>query len=484
MSAAVSRSWLAHAMTSEGRRLHHAAVLAGVIDQLRGFIVPIIVLALIGAQGPRESMARAALYAAIGIVISTTLAAIRWSTTRWDITDDSVRLRTGVLSEKITVVPFDRVQAIDTTRGPIQRLFGVVEAQVQTAGGGKRGEIVLSAVSEAEAEELRQAVRHGAGAAVAVEHVPEELTWELGPRGLAAAAATSGSLGVLLPFVAAATQWGNDIFGDNAAQRLLPGTVGQALRDLAIVVVAAWLLSFAGNVAAFAGFQLVRDGERLRVHRGLIARREASVPVERVHAVRVLEGPLRQPFALATVRIDSAGYVHEAASAQTIFPLVRREEVPALIARFLPEFAGDIDQLEPVPPRAARRYITPLAVPWPVAAAVLALVVGPAGLLLALGAMFGVALGFARYRAAAYRLEDARVVFRGRRLARSTAVAMPARLQEVHLTANLFQRRARLATLVVGIGSGRHIGVEHMAADTARRTFTALGLLGRIGRSG
>ena len=472
-------------MTSDGRRLHPAAVLAGVINQLRGFIVPIIVLALIGAQGPRESMTRAFVYAAIGIVLSTTLAAIKWSTTRWYITDDSVRLRTGVLSEKVTVVPFDRVQAIDTTRGPIQRLFGVVEAQVQTAGGGKRGEIVLSAVSEAEAEELRQAVRHGAAPA-AVEHAPDELTWELGPRGLAAAAATSGSLGVLLPFVAAATQWGNDIFGDSAAQRLVPDSAGQVLRDLAIVLVAAWLLSFAGTVAAFAGFQLVRDDERLRVHRGLVARREASVPVERVHAVRVVEGPLRQPFGLAQVRIDSAGYVHEAASAQTIFPLVRREEVPGLIARFLPEFAGDLDQLEPVPARAARRYITPLALPWLVAAVVLALIIGTAGLLLALGAIIGVAAGFARYRAAGYRLEEARVIFRGRRLARSTAVAKPARLHEVHLTANLFQRRARLATLVVGIGSGRHIGVEHMAAETASQTFTALGLesLGRIGRPG
>src|SRR6478735_799112 len=124
-------------MTSEGRRLHPAAVFAGALDQLRGFVLPIIVFAVIGGNNPSESLGRAALYAAIGLAITTTTAAIGWATTRSFIEEDSVRLRTGVLSERITVVPFDRVQALDTVRGPIQRLFGVVQANVQTAGGGR-----------------------------------------------------------------------------------------------------------------------------------------------------------------------------------------------------------------------------------------------------------------------------------------------------------------------------------------------------------
>jgi putative membrane protein len=342
---------------------------------------------------------------------------------------------------------------------------------------------VLKAISEAEAEQLRNAVRHGTAAAVpeAADEERQEPAWELGMRGLLTAAATSGSLGVLLPFVAAATQWGDNLFGSNAAERLVPNSAGEALRDLAIVIAAAWILSFAGTVAAFARFRVVRDDERLRVYRGLLERREASVPVERVHAVRVVEGPLREPFGLAQIRIDSAGYVREGASAQTIFPLIRREDAPELIARFLPEFAGDLGGLQPVPPRAARRYILPLALPWLIAAAVVALIVGPPGLLLAIGALVGVALGFARYSAAAYRIDGPRVIFRGRRFARSTAVAKPARLQEVHVTANWFQRRGRLATLVVAIGSGRRIGVRHVSDEVADSAFTTLGL-GSLGR--
>ena len=64
-------------------------------------------------------------------------------TTRWSVGDGRIRLRTGVLSEKETDVPLGRVQAIDTVHGPLQRLFGVVGVHVQTAGGGREGEIKL-----------------------------------------------------------------------------------------------------------------------------------------------------------------------------------------------------------------------------------------------------------------------------------------------------------------------------------------------------
>ncbi|MEA2492764.1 MAG: putative rane protein [Thermoleophilaceae bacterium] len=472
-------------MTSEGRRLHKAAVLAGVVDQLRGFVLPIVVISALGGHGLGESAIRAGIYTLIGMVVTTIASAVAWSTTRWFIGEDNVRLRSGVLSESITTVPFERVQAIDTVRGPIQRLFGVVEVHVQTAGGGRAAEIVLKAVTPAEAEELREAVRHG-GATVAAasedDGDAEAITWTLSRRDLVIAAATSGSLGVLVPFAAAATQWADDLFGSNAAQQLLPRNPLEAIRDLAVVLAAAWLLSFAGTVVAFAGFRLIRDGERLRVHRGFFERRDASVPVARVHAVRIVEGPLRQPFGLVQLRIDSAGYAHEPATAQTIVPLARRSDAPALIARFLPEFAGELGGLERLPRRSARRYMWPLVWPWAPPAVALALVVGPAGLLLALGTLLGIALGLARYRAAAYRVDGDRVIFRGRRFGCSTAVAKAPRLQEVHVTANLLQRRARLATLVVAIGSGRRIGVKHISADVAERLFATLGLrsLGRV----
>ena len=90
-------------------------------------------------------------------------------------------------------------------------------------------------------------------------------------------------------------------------------------------LVAAWALSAIGSIVSFAGFAVARDGDRLRIRRGLLQRSDAVVPVRRIHAVRVVEGVLRRPFGLATLRLEVAGYAEER---------VRRPHaVPAAAAR-------------------------------------------------------------------------------------------------------------------------------------------------------
>jgi putative membrane protein len=134
------------------RPLHVAAVGAEALSGLRGIAIPLVVLAFVGGGGAD----RALLFALLGTTWAIAAAFVSWRTTRWAFGDGEVRLRRGVFSERITSVPFDRVQSIDTVRGPVQRLFGVVELHVQSAGGGAGGEIVLKAVTPRDAEALRE----------------------------------------------------------------------------------------------------------------------------------------------------------------------------------------------------------------------------------------------------------------------------------------------------------------------------------------
>ena len=110
------------------------------------------------------------------------------------------------------------------------------------------------------------------------------------------------------------------------------------LLGLTALVVAAWLLSVIGAVVAFSNFTLTRDGDRLRIRRGFVERRESTVPVARVRAVEVVEGLLRRPFALATVRMEVIGHDDEPSAGRTLFPLVRRDEARALLSASCPSW--------------------------------------------------------------------------------------------------------------------------------------------------
>lgn len=56
----------------------------------------------------------------------------RW---RWEITDVEVRLQSGLIIVKRTVIPMARIQHVDTSQGPLLRALGLSEVHVSTAAG-------------------------------------------------------------------------------------------------------------------------------------------------------------------------------------------------------------------------------------------------------------------------------------------------------------------------------------------------------------
>jgi putative membrane protein len=469
-------------MSSEPQKLHPAAIGVLALGALRDAALPIIVLLFTAVAGDgldAGALERGAAYLVLGVAAASLAGFMRWRSTSYRVDEHGVHWESGIVRKKQTTVPLDRIQGLDTVAGPVQRLFGVVAVHVQTAGGGAKGEVVLDAVGAEAVERLREAVRGRRPEVVEDAPAGRDLAERrLSRRDGLITALTAGQLGVILPSLAVAFQLFTNVFQDERgveeASRLAPDTLGGWELAIGALILAAWAISVAGSLVAFAGFTVTRDGERLRIRRGLLQRTEVALPVRRVHAVRVVEGVLRRPFGLATLRVEVAGYAEEAAAARTLFPLLRRAEIEPFLAALLPELADDPGGLEPPPARAARRYVLPKTVaglvvgggacvlfpaiaPWP-------LLVGP---LLALD-------GWLDYRAAGWRLRDGRLAMRSRRLAWSTLLTPAARLQQHSIAQSPLQRRARLADLAVAVGKGGHAQVRHLELPVAAELWERL----------
>ncbi|MEU8102710.1 PH domain-containing protein [Nonomuraea muscovyensis] len=52
---------------------------------------------------------------------------------RWEVTDEAVYTRKGLLTHTWRVAPMSRIQTVDTARGPVQRMFGLADVTVTTA---------------------------------------------------------------------------------------------------------------------------------------------------------------------------------------------------------------------------------------------------------------------------------------------------------------------------------------------------------------
>jgi putative membrane protein len=479
-------------MNSEVRHLHPAAMLIGAVRTLRRWIG---FFAAGGAAAVFSGGMDLSLYLILGAVLVVVGSAVggflSWRATRYWTSGGAFHLRQGVLQKNERTIPLEHIQSVDTVQGIIQRLFRVVEVRIETAGGGTtESDASLSALDRSAAERLRQELEGSRTELEEEEEVGPTVLRRLGTKDLLVAGATSGQIGVALSLVAIGSQFFDNFVSERLFERVYESVAPGSILALVLIVLAvglfAWLLAIGGTVLSYAGFILSREGDFLYIKRGLLEKREATIPLARIQAVRIVEGVLRQPFGLALLRVESAGYgagTEDVAVSTTIFPLLPRREAVKLLKEAAPEFAVE-PELRPLPRRSLRRYVFRSTI----LVLLLAIVAGvqfgfvldsvPAGFVFLPLAIPAALYGWLRWRDAGWEVVDDHLVARSRGLGRTTSIAPRRRLQSRSVVRSPFQRRARLATFRVRVassGGGTEIDVVDLDSTSA---FGLLRLLG------
>lgn len=92
------------------------------------------------------------------IQLPFTFAAVRldWELRWYIVTDRSLRIRAGIWALQESTMSFANLQQVEVSQGPFQRLLGIADVRVQSAGGGSGGEHGKGA-----GESLHTGVFHG-----------------------------------------------------------------------------------------------------------------------------------------------------------------------------------------------------------------------------------------------------------------------------------------------------------------------------------
>jgi uncharacterized membrane protein YdbT with pleckstrin-like domain len=72
----------------------------------------------------------------LAIPLTDALVRIEFEQHWYIVTDRSLRIRTGVVSLSESTMSFANIQQVEVKQGPIQRLLGVADVRVRSAGGG------------------------------------------------------------------------------------------------------------------------------------------------------------------------------------------------------------------------------------------------------------------------------------------------------------------------------------------------------------
>ncbi|WP_227354938.1 PH domain-containing protein [Haladaptatus salinisoli] len=123
-----------------------AALVGGALVGVRRFLVDLAVW-----------LVAAATLAVIGL--GAAYVVFKYRVWRFEIRDDDLYLERGVFTRVTTVVPFVRVQHVDTQRGPVERLVGLGSVVVYTAGS-RGADVTIPGLTPERASDLQRRLRN------------------------------------------------------------------------------------------------------------------------------------------------------------------------------------------------------------------------------------------------------------------------------------------------------------------------------------
>ncbi len=100
----------------------------------------------------------------VGTVLGIVFAVLRYRIWMYQVRDDSLYLRRGVLTRVKTVAPYVRIQHVDTRQGPLERAFGLSTTVVYTAGS-RGADVSIPGLTPERADDLQARLKQLAIAA-------------------------------------------------------------------------------------------------------------------------------------------------------------------------------------------------------------------------------------------------------------------------------------------------------------------------------
>jgi putative membrane protein len=329
------------------QRLHP---LSPLVRAGRGVIAIVVVLLIPLLSSQRGSLSSDLIH--IGVLLAVfVFGVISWLVTRWRVEGGVLRVESGLIRRTSERFPLGQIQAIDTVRPGLARVFDLAELRIRVAGGsGRAGR--LAYLTAAEAETLRArllALSHGV--AEATPAPPEQALLTVPPGRLLLSILLTGT-GLALELTLGGLLVLAILAPGAAAAAISVGAVG--LFGLVIGLFRRFNGDYRLTVASAA------DGLRLRS--GLVETSAETIPRGRIQAIRMVEPLAWRPFGWCRLEVDVASQKskgrqdrNQAKAARALLPVGSRAQAARLVDSVFPGLPD-----ERCAPPARARWKSPL----------------------------------------------------------------------------------------------------------------------------
>ncbi|SER48094.1 putative membrane protein [Gracilibacillus ureilyticus] len=471
---------------SEPKRLHPIAMILSAFKTIRQSIfslLPIIILA-VGNSAWFYIMMGAVVFIVLIILISV----LTWLRFTYQLEDDQIRIEQGIFIRKKRTISKHRIQSIDLSQNILHRLLGLTKVQIETAGSDHKIDASLHAVTMEEGKLVHDQLKYKRQF-VTEEDITDDQEQEqtnelkypsetISPKALLLAGSTSGSFGIILGLFGLAFSEVETFIPDQLYNQASSWLFSQALQVLIVLsiitLIILWAMGIVLTVIQHWNFTITRYEKELFITRGLLEKKQSTIPLKRIQAVGIKESIIRQPLGLATLYVEIAsGEVGQSTETHTLlYPLIRKQKVEEFLNKLLPEYEYKQINWTNLPKRALPYYlfrmmIFPFLALIPVAIYFSQWILAP----LIVTVLAGL-LGYFQYKTIGYKIEGENLFIQNRLLSRDTVLVKHRRLQSFQKKQHILHRKQQLATLDTAILNkfvGRHLIVRELELDDVDR---------------
>ncbi|QQZ09167.1 PH domain-containing protein [Heyndrickxia vini] len=466
---------------SNYKRLHPITAISNFLKELKQLIAPIIIFFFIGRGDHKESIWEysSMFFMVLMILIVLITGIVKWRRFTYRLEEGELRIEYGLLVKKKRYIPFERIQSLDLSEGILHRPFGLVKVKIETAGSNMtEAEAELTAIKKSEADEIQRIISEAKKSSPKIEtndapidfEQSDTIIYQISKKEMFIMASTSGGAGVIVSALLAFFSQFNEMIPYEKIfkelSHLVESGVFLIIFLIVLLLLAAWIGSILVTLIKYNGFTTKQNDGNLIITRGLLERRQTTIPLHRIQAVRITENPLRQLWGYASVYIESAGgsVADKESMNVVLIPIVKKSKIPSILDGTLTGYNFNTS-FHKAPGRAKNRYmIREILKVFPVSAG-LAIAFWPFGLISIILLGFFAVYGHLRFRSAGWSIEQEQLSLRFRGLLKHTIFMKKNRIQSMMVKQSWFQRKLQLASIfstVKSSGSGKTSKVFHL----------------------
>ncbi|WP_232827955.1 PH domain-containing protein [Paraliobacillus sp. X-1268] len=445
---------------SEAKRLHPAAIIFRAINTIRQSIFGLLPIILIASNDGFFK------YVILGVIVLTivfiVLNVIGWMKFTYQLDEDQLRIEQGIFIRKKRTISKNRIQSIDLSQNIIHRIFGLTKVQIETAGSDQDVDAALSAVTFTEGQWLHDQLKAKRPTATnSEEKLVEEDTKPEGDypsrtisfRKLFIAGSTSGSFGIILALLAFLSSQVETLIPDKFYQETTTWLISQAIETIVLLsilfFIGVWLVGILGTMIKYGNFTITRYEEELYITRGLLEKKQTTIPLKRIQAVGITQSIIRQPLGLATIFVEIAGgETDKQEGTNTIlFPLLGKNKIHDFLDEIIPEYSNLPENYTPLPKRALPYYLLrSIWIPLLASIAVGIFFIDWIWIPLIVLAL-SILLGILTHRTTGFKLTESMLTLQMRQLSKETIMLKQKRIQAFEKKQHILHRKQGLATL-------------------------------------